>query len=60
MAVSHLDEGNVEKAVEAIDAEQAIAETDKDAGLKAGFNALNNLNFAMIRAKATEMLSEMR
>ena len=51
MAVSHLDEGNVEKAVEAIDAEQAIAETDKDAGLKAGFNALNNLNFAMIRVR---------
>lgn len=44
----------------AIDAEQVIAETNKDAGLKAGFNALNNLNYAMIRVKATEMLSEMR
>ena len=60
MAVSHLDEENVEKALEATDAEQVIAETNKDAGLKAGFNALNNLNFAMIRVKATEMLSEMR
>ena len=50
----------VEKALEAIDAEEVIAETNKDAGLKAGFNALNNLNFAMIRVKATEMLSGMR
>ena len=50
----------VEKALEAIDAEEVIAETNKDAGLKAGFNALNNLNYAMIRVKATEMLSEMR
>ena len=44
----------VEKALEAIDAEEVIAETNKDAGLKAGFNALNNLNYAMTRVKATE------
>ncbi len=50
----------VEKALEAIDAELVIAQTNKDTALKMGFIALNNLNYAMIRVKAAEMLSEMR